>query len=389
MEIVFSTPRVFPFHGRGGAETYPYYLAKYLIREGINVKIVTSLGKDKVKKAEYDGIEYVFLCPMVTWRKLIGPWEKLWCMNLAKYLRKQKFDLLHSFLDSAYVYLHYKDKRPTIVQQWGLEPFIDPPYLEPKGFRKLYIDIMIRHSWRYCLIHADMVAAEGDFQIGKLLELGVKEERIFYLPIGIDLSFIKKRLKMHKLSRKDLALNDDDFVLISVNKFSPVKGIEYLVNAFRLLNRNLNNCKLLLVGKVDLEFHKVFYGKIVRMIREYGLTDKVMLIENAPEDLLYDYYALSDIYISPTLHSDFIMSIMEAMACGLPVVSTGQEFLVKNGVNGYIVPKREPQAIADAVLKIYREGKCKIMSKESRKLAESYRFEVIAKKAVQQYERMI
>jgi len=140
---------------------------------------------------------------------------------------------------------------------------------------------------------------------------------------------------------------------------------------------------------VENERERAEYKKVVNQLREYKLMDKTIIAENVSEDDLYDYYALSDVYVSPTLQDDYIMSIQEAMACGLPIVSTGQDFLVKSGVNGYVVSKRDPYEMAKAVLKIYDENKCGAMGAKSKEMAEKYGFESIAKNAIQIYEKLL
>jgi len=389
MKVVLSGWRVFPFHGYGGLEKYPYYLGKYLQEEGVDVKIVTSLSKDNKRSLEYDGIKYVFLCPMIVWKKLWSPWILLYSLSLAKHLKKEKCDILHSFENTAYAYLHFKNRVPTLTQPFGIEPFTAPPILELRNIKKLYIDVMGRHPLRYCISHADAVISEADFQIKSLLELGAPKEKIFNLPVGINLSYIKEKLEDIKLSRKDLGLNESDFVLISVNRFHPDKGLGYLVDAFNLLNEKLDDIKLILIGGVENERERAEYKKVVNQLREYKLMDKTIIAENVSEDDLYDYYALSDVYVSPTLQDDYIMSIQEAMACGLPIVSTGQDFLVKSGVNGYVVSKRDPYEMAKAVLKIYDENKCGAMGAKSKEMAEKYGFESIAKNAIQIYEKLL
>lgn len=389
MKVILSGWRVFPFHGYGGLEKYPYYLGKYLQEEGIDVRIVTSLARGNEKLSQHDGIEYVFLRPMIVWKKLWSPGILLYSLSLAKYLKKERCDILHSFENTAYAYLHFKDRVPTLTQPFGIEPFAAPYMMGFRNIKKMYVDIMARHPLRYCISHADAVMSEGDFQIKELLELGVPKEKILNLPVGINLSFIKEKLENVQLLRKDLGLSADDFVIISVNRFDPDKGLGYLVDTFNILNEKLDNVKLILIGGVENERERGEYTKVINQLGEYRLMDKTIIAENVSEDILYDYYALSNVYVSSTLQDDFIMSIQEAMACGLPVVSTGQDFLVKSGVNGYVVSKRDPPEMAKAVLKIYDGNECEAMGAKSKEMAENYGFESIAKKAIRIYEKLL
>ena len=73
----------------------------------------------------------------------------------------------------------------------------------------------------------------------------------------------------------------------------------------------------------------------------------------------------------------------------MPIISTDQEFVVKHGINGYIVPQKDPRAIANAVVKLYDEHKCKIMGNMSREIIKQYDWRIIAKKAIGEYEKLM
>jgi len=173
-------------------------------------------------------------------------------------------------------------------------------------------------------------------------------------------------------------------VLISVNRFSPDKGLNYLIDAFNLIKHECQNAKLVLVGSGPEE------ERITKQIESYDLNDSVRHLKNVPEDFLYGCYSISDIYVSPVLHTDWVMGIAEAMACGLPIVSTGQEWLVKPSVNGYIVPQKNAQAMADALLKIYyqSEDERRVMSDMSLQMVAQWDWSFVATKAMAKYEEL-
>jgi glycosyltransferase involved in cell wall biosynthesis len=383
MKVALSSASVFPFHRYGGLEKYVYCLSKYLIENGIDVEVVTSLDRGKKRMEIYENIKYTFIPPMLSRRRFNGPGSNLFHVNVAKYIKKNNFDTFHSYGSTSYTYLHFKNRIPTIVQLF-LETFVDPFYVEMKYIKKLYLDIFYKHQYKYCMTHADAIASEGDFQTPEIIKIfGVNKEKIFNLPVGVDISLIKERLEVKKLSRKDLGLTDDDFVLISVNRIVPGKGIDYLIDGFSVIKQNISNAKLILIGTGFEE------EKIINQINSYKLTDSIIHLKNVPEEFLYNYYDLSNIYISPTTQDDFIMGILEAMVCGLPIVSTGQRFLVQSRVNGYVILKRDPQAIADAVLNIYGKDECRKMGDMSQQIAKKFDMAIIAKMAIKEYEKLI
>lgn len=390
MKVILVPLGVFPFHGVGGADKFPYFFAKYLTNEGVGVKIVTTSDKKTRGMEVYDGVEYVFLPPQVVWRKPIAPWAFLFSYTLARYLSQQKFDILHSFTSACYLYLHLKNRCPVVMQTYNLDAFQPSRIAEERGFRKLYYGVTLRHPWRYCLAQADAIAVPSDKVAKQLTEMGVDETKLFTLPQGIDILHVEERAKVNRVARGDLGLDEDDIVLLGVARFLPHKGLNYLVDAFVLIRQRIENAKLILIGRVEVEEERATYQQILRQISEYRLAGSAICRENVPEELLYNYYSISDIFISTSIWDDpLLMSVAEAMACGLPIVSTGQEMLVKSGLNGYLVPKRDPQAIAEAVVRIHYNNEYEAMGRMSREMIKNYELRVIAKKTVQKYSRLM
>ena len=380
MKVIMAYQAAYPFHYHyTGSVKYVYYLSKYLVKYGLDVEIVTSLNSGKKRTEIYDGIKYTLLPPS-TDRRVTALWCLLFSINLARYLKKKRFDILHGYEVVPYAYLHLRNRAPVVYQPFGNEGLT---ISHTRPLAKIYEQILVKPFWRYCGANADVIAAEGDFQLNAMMKLySVSREKVFILPVGIDSSFIMERLKVSTISRDQLGLADNDFVLISINTLNAVNGINHLVDAFYFVKQKLANARLIIIGTGMEE------ERITSQIKKYGLMDSIIHLKNISENLLYDYYALSDLYVSPTLLPDFIMGILEAEACGLPIVSTGQDWLIKEGTNGYVVPQKDPVAMAEAVFKIY-SGELKSMGLASREISRDYDFKTIAKKAIELYQKLV
>lgn len=392
LKVILANKSAYPFFPFGGIEKYIYYLGKHLLRQGIDVEIVASLPADGKKSGIHDDIQYTFVSPYVGWKLPYSSLSvvrlALFSFNLASYLRKQSFDILHSFLTVPYFYLRLSKRRPVVFQ-----PFEE--IYEYKAFLEKRKDViwaaktnLIRHIKRgvddYCMKRAEAIASEGEFQTAVFSKLfGTDRRKVFNLPVGIDVESIDKTLKERKLSRQDLGLDSGDLVLISVNRLEPSKGISCLIDAFRLVKERVQNARLILIGTGSEE------EKIRSQIRDYRLEESITHLKNVQEDLLFNYYALSSIYVSPTFDTGSVMSIVEGMACGLPIVSTGQDFAVKSGINGFVVSRGNPEMIAQAVLSIHEGAKCKEFGAMSRKIVQEYDFGAIAKAAIKRYEELL
>jgi len=389
MRIVFPRIETFHFHkAYDGGSKYIYYLSQELVKQGVDVTIVTTQLRENpdLKETTYKRVKYVFLSPKYTGKRLIKlniPYKFVFSWNLRKYLEKINFDILHSAEAFSYFYLHKKKRKPVIYQCWGMEGWYGREPLSQKGLKKLYVKLFLRKPWDYCLKNSDSIAAEGEYQLPKIIPLGVSKEKIFFLPEGVNFKEIQNLKKKYKDRRKDLGIKKNNLLILSICQIAPDKGIDDIITAFSLVKKEIKNAKLLMIGRGILE------KKMYKLIKKYKLEKDVFHLKNIPEEILYDYYFSSDIFVSATTCEDFMITIQEAMACGLAIVSSSQPFLVKDGINGYVVGMKNPKAIKEGILKIYKKKRMKKMGEESKELVKQYDYKNIAKTAVKEYKKLV
>jgi len=387
MKVIMSSRMVFPFHGYGGMERYIYFLSKHLIEQGVEVEIITSPEhKGRTNHVEaYNGMIYNFITPMVRGARFFGFYRSyhLFNINSARYLRKKKFDILHCYEITSFPYLLFKNRATVIFQPFhrGTEPW------KAKKMKEKIFNFPMDYPLRYCMTHADAIASEGEIQTKKFVEFfGIDREKIFELHDGVDLSLINSYISEGKVSREDIGLKDDDFVIINVNRIEKEKGVSYLIEALPLIRKEIENVRLIMIGKGSDE------PRIYSLIHKYGLQDIVKHFRDVEDSLLFNYYSLADIFVTPTIYEGLPLVVLEAMACGLPIIATNtaeNPQVVKDGKNGYLVPVADSKAIADAVLKMHDKGKIKKMSEYSKCIIKDYDWKIVAKKAIREYERLI
>ena len=371
-----------------GGNKYVHSFAKELVRQGVDVTIVTTLLENKkITSIKKDGVKYVFLSPKFIGKRLLKlntPYNLLFSYHLKKYLEETNFDILHSFNEYAYAYLHKpkKKRKPVITQTWGFAPFYLPEPLSQKGIRKLYLKYFIQHLWLYSLRKADLVATEGDFELSKIRELGIDEKKATPIAIGIDPRAVIQYKKNHKNIREEYNIAKDDFVIIAVNQIAPDKGVEDIISAFTLIKKEIKNAKLIFVGsgKLELEMHN--------LINKHNLENETIHLKGISEQELYNCYFSSDLLVNAQSQQNWSMSVQEAMACGLPIVSFENIVLVEDNKNGIVVRNRTPEGIKDGILKVYN-GDMKKMGKMSLVLTEQYTWETIAKTAIERYKELL
>ncbi len=132
-----------------------------------------------------------------------------------------------------------------------------------------------------------------------------------------------------------------------VGRFTPEKGVRYLIEAAAEVAARLPNVRFLLVGGEEGED-----GEFHAMARRLGVRDRVEFRGPVPREALRAVYADADVLVVPSLAEGHPLAPMEALACGTPVVGSdlpGLRQTVEEGVNGVLVPARDSAALARAL----------------------------------------
>lgn len=197
--------------------------------------------------------------------------------------------------------------------------------------------------------HADLCLANGKSAANYFKYLGAYEEKIKYHKFT---SMYERQIqdkpiseKLRTALREELKL-PEGICAIAVGRFVKSKAFDILIDVWKELPANYN---LFIIGGGS-EKHN-----LEKQIVKLQLTN-VKIYDYMNSDKLKKYYQASDMFVFPTLRDVWGLVVNEAMANGLPVITTemcnaGKE-LIENGINGYIVPIRDKDAIKNAVIKI-------------------------------------
>jgi len=152
------------------------------------------------------------------------------------------------------------------------------------------------------------------------------------------------RLARRSVSRQSLKLDDTDFVVLLIGNDWKKKGLDQLLRALAIIEIPI---QLLVVGKDDP-------GQYRPALRQLRLDDRARFLASSADVL--SFYAAADAYVAPSLEDAFGLPILEAMACGLPVIASVQAGASENiidGTTGYLL--RDPMnhvELADIILRI-------------------------------------
>lgn len=171
---------------------------------------------------------------------------------------------------------------------------------------------------------ADHIFVASSFVKKSLVEAGVIPEKISVIPFGAPIGYFYPKPNPDKIFRA-----------LFVGRVGPRKGVHYLLQAWQELK--LSEAELLLVGLNE------FPDRYLEQYK-YG----VRYVPSVPHSLLNDYYSSAKVLVLPTLVEGLPLVVLEAMACGIPIITTpnsGVADIIIDGVEGFIIPIRDVEAL--------------------------------------------
>lgn len=187
---------------------------------------------------------------------------------------------------------------------------------------------------------ADRVMVLSEAAKKSLVSEGIPSNKILVNPCGVGVEAFKPGEK-----------EDDIFRIMFCGASSPRKGLWYLLKAFSDLN--LPQSELWIVGSLpSSEFRKLLAPLILPNVIFKGPVS---------QSRLQDYYSQSSVFVLPSIADGFGMVVLQAMACGLPVIvseNVGAADIISHGIDGFIVPIRGVDALKEVILKLYEDPEC-------------------------------
>ncbi len=376
MKIILAAKSVYPFHPFGGVQKYVYYFAKHLLKAGVDVEIIAPLDDGKPRMEYFEGIKYTLIGPSISsYLELPVGWLGVhwFARNLAHYLKDKPFDILHSFDMTGLYYLNVVGRKPVIAHIFSdnylCNPITVTKYLglfgyKPRDIKKTKVALspfsgpgtIARYPAQYLfktrpmlkyLTESEQVLVEGEFfrqEITGLFRLD--PAKVSVLPVGVDMEYVRQRAEVSALTKTQLGFSEKDVILLTVNRLAADKGVDKIILALKVIRQSNPAVKLVIVGKGYQE------QELLSLINAGGLKEHVRLFKDVREEDLAGYYKVSDLYICAFSYPGSSVSVLEAMAVGLPVVTTAQPWLVSGGRNGVFIANNEPSTIAQAVISL-------------------------------------
>jgi glycosyltransferase involved in cell wall biosynthesis len=284
---------------------------------------------------------------------------------MKKELKKEikNFDIIHvhDFRTYQNVLIHRYAKRydvPYILQAHGDAPIL----AEKQTLKRLYDGVWGNNI----LKDASKTLALNQTEVDNYRKCGVRSSGIEIVPNGIDLSEYDN-LSEKGIFRKKYGINNDEKIVLYLGRLHKIKGLDLLVDAFSDLVKRKDNIKLVIVGPND-----GYLSILKRQIDDLALNDKVLLTGPLYGNEKLSAYVDADVYVLPSVYDAFPNTVLEAWACGTPVIVTdrcGIANLVDDKVG--CVVEFDKNQLRDAMFKILSDKELRMrFGGNGRKLVE-------------------
>lgn len=199
----------------------------------------------------------------------------------------------------------------------------------------------------------DRIIAQCPNEMQELVTLyDADPSKIQIIPSAVDIETFKPVPR--ELARAELGLSPDERIALYVGRMLPRKGIDNVVEAFALVAARVSEpVRLVIVGGETTDGDPMQTPEIRRLVdgaTRLGIRHLVEFTGKRPQKHLKSYYSAADVSISTPWYEPFGLTPLEAMACGTPVIGSdvgGIKFTVADGESGFLVPARNPAALAE------------------------------------------
>jgi len=388
MKIALVSEHASPLAVAGGVDTggqnvYVAHIARQLYRAGHQVDVFTRRDRALLPLvSDMDGVRVIHVPagpPMQLPKERLLPYMPAFADFLVGFCRKERrpYDVIHAnFFMSGLAALKVKDALnvPLVTTFHALGRVRRQHQGASDGFpdeRFAIEDELVRRS--------DRVIAECPADEADLVALyHADPKRISVVACGFDPN------EFHPVARDDardaLGWPRDAFAVLQLGRLVPRKGIDNVVAGVAALRQRYESRAHLYVVGGDSETPNEFATPEIARLRgvahRNGIDDQVTFVGRRDRSLLRYYYSAADVFVTTPWYEPFGITPVEAMACATPVIGSdvgGIRHTVRDGETGFLVPPRDPNALAARLEALRADpARARAMGEAGRERANAY-----------------
>jgi glycosyltransferase involved in cell wall biosynthesis len=389
MKILHVAHFFYPCLSAGGVVNASYQIARMQARDN-SVKVISSDAcKERLKFEEsrydvdIDGIKVDYFKNISNRFKLATMLDTPIGAIFRIKNQIRDFDVVHvhehrQTLSIIACYFARRYGIPYVVQAHGSVL----PFFQKEGLKNIFDKV-----FGFKILHgASKVFALTEVEKEQYLKMGVEEDRIEIVPLGINIEEYSD-LPEEGIFREKFNISKDDKLIIFIGRVHEIKGLDLLIDAFKELADSEDDVKLAIVGPDD-----GYMDALNLRIAECDLSDKVIvtgpLYKREKQEALVD----CDLFVMPSKYESFTTSGLEAMACGKPLVLTKNNH-IHDWVDGSVglACDDDKMSLKDSMAEVlFDEELSKKFGMNGRRLIqEKYNWDMINEQILNIYESII
>jgi len=366
----------FPPIGGGAGKAHLCMLKEFAGNSNLVIDVLTSAPRPGFTVENFS--ENITIYKVGVHKKNLHYWRKIevieWLLkaqrHYRKLLRENNYDLAHAFFGFPTGWLCYRtvNKLPYIISLRGSDV--------PGKHARLKLDYKVfgplfKVIWK----KAAALVANSD---------GLKNRALRFLP-SVAIDVIPNGVELDRFHPPKTNNRSDTFRLLTVGRLSVTKRVELLIDAVEMLHKDGHKVRFTIVGGGQME------QKIRQIVSERSLGDIIEITGRIGPEKMPQVYTQNDIFISATMQEGMSNAMLEAMASGLPIITTrceGVEELIAD--NGIIIEQANAEEIAKAIKKLADNHQtCMKMSVAARKRAEKFSWENMSEQFFGYYNKVL
>jgi glycosyltransferase involved in cell wall biosynthesis len=366
----------FPPIGGGAANAHLCLLKQYTDRSELKVDVLTSAPKPGLFAEKLS--ENITIYKVGVHKKDLHFWRRRevieWLIkaqfSYRKMLRENDYDLVHAFFGFPTGWLCYRTagKLPYIISLRGSDV---PGYNIRLGLDYKLLAGLFQKIW-----HNAAVIVANSQGLRQLALQFMPDMKIDVIPNGVDTE------RFYPAEEKRL---ERPIKLLTVCRLVSRKRIDLLIRAVSQAKQVGINTQLNIAGEGNL------MPKLQRLARELNIADSVIFMGRVPAEQMPQLYRDNDIFVMSSAHEGMSNAMLEAMASGLPIITTrceGVEELIED--NGFVVESPEAESIAQAIEELLEHQEAyERMSIAARRRAQKFSWSSVAHQYLQLYDKLL
>ena len=332
-----------------------YELSKALVERGHAVTVYTTEAFNKKQQSEYQS-EPFFIEEGIEVREFRSLGKRLGNIDIivslamipaiAKEIRQFDVVHLHEYRTFQNVIAHHYAQKygiPYVVQAHGsVATFFN------KGMLKRIFDRLLGYR---ILKDSSKLIASTTMEAEQYKAIGMKAANIQVIPNGVNLSRFDNLPPKGEFRRKH-ALTENSRIILFLGRIHKVKGLDLLIKAFARLTNELSNTVLVIAG-----FDYGELSPLNKLANALGINEKTIFTGALSERNKLEAYVDADVYVLPSVYETFPITVLEACACGTPVILTDSCGIadIINNKAGIVVP-RDEERLKSAILELLNDG---------------------------------